>query len=88
MHIFCPKYLSEIVRNIDFFPKFNSPKFLIMNVSLSLSKRSEVSVSPMDLQTIHVDGGKVTESGVRVNVSIALQYLNQWLEVSKNMDIF
>lgn len=44
------------------------------------NKRSEVSVSPMDLQTIHVDGGKVTESGVRVNVSIALQYLNQWLE--------
>lgn len=31
-----------------------------------------------DLSTIVVDGGKVTEEGVRVNVSIGLQYLNSW----------
>ncbi|XP_057294944.1 malate synthase-like isoform X3 [Hydractinia symbiolongicarpus] len=35
-------------------------------------------ITENDLSTIVIDGGKVTEEGVRVNVSIGLQYLNSW----------
>ncbi len=36
-------------------------------------------VSAADLLDLHVDGGRVTEAGVRLNVSVALQYLAAWL---------
>jgi len=33
-----------------------------------------------ELVDLHVEGGKVTEAGVRMNVSVALQYLDAWLQ--------
>lgn len=40
----------------------------------------DLSVTEKDLVHIEVDGGKITEGGVRTNISIALQYLNQWFK--------
>jgi len=42
-------------------------------------RREEVSVRAEDLLDLRVPGGKVTDTGVRANVSIALQYLDAWL---------
>jgi len=42
-------------------------------------KREDVRVTAADLLNLHVAGGKVTEAGVRLNVSVALQYLDAWL---------
>src|SRR5204862_7634663 len=39
----------------------------------------EVPGDPAALLDLHVDGGRVTEAGVRMNVSVALQYLDAWL---------
>jgi malate synthase len=41
--------------------------------------REEVRVSAEQLQDVRVPGGKVTEAGVRNNISVALQYLASWL---------
>ena len=41
--------------------------------------RSEVSVTAADLLNLHVEGGTVTEAGVRLNISVALQYMDAWL---------
>ena len=41
--------------------------------------RPEVSVLPSELLDLTVAGGLVTEAGVRINVSVALQYLDAWL---------
>ncbi|MBM4409195.1 MAG: malate synthase A, partial [Chloroflexi bacterium] len=41
--------------------------------------RAEVSVTAADLLNLHVEGGRVTEAGVRLNISVALQYLDAWL---------
>src|SRR5205814_8727205 len=41
--------------------------------------RAEVSVKAADILNLHVEGGHVTEAGVRMNVSVALQYLDAWL---------
>jgi len=41
--------------------------------------RSEVSVTAAELVDLHVAGGRVTEAGVRLNVSVALAYLDSWL---------
>jgi malate synthase len=41
--------------------------------------RPEVSVTAADLLNLTVEGGLVTEAGVRTNVSVALQYLDSWL---------
>jgi len=42
-------------------------------------KREDVQVRAEDLLNFEVPGGKVTETGLRNNISVALQYLNQWL---------
>ncbi len=42
--------------------------------------REDVSVTAADIANIHVPGGQITEAGVRLNVNVALQYLNSWLE--------
>lgn len=42
-------------------------------------KREDVQVRAEDLLNFEVPGGKVTEAGLRNNISVALQYLNQWL---------
>jgi malate synthase len=41
--------------------------------------RPEVNVRAAQLSDIVVPGGQVTEAGVRLNVSVALQYLDAWL---------
>lgn len=41
--------------------------------------REEVSVSAADLLDLAVEGGRVTEAGVRANVRVALAYLDSWL---------
>jgi malate synthase len=41
--------------------------------------RDEVIVSAAQLLDLHVPDGRVTEAGVRLNVSVALQYLDAWL---------
>ena len=40
---------------------------------------SEVPGDPAALLDLRVDGGRVTEAGARLNVSVALQYLGAWL---------
>jgi malate synthase len=42
-------------------------------------QRDDVEVSAEDLRTFAVAGGAITDAGVRGNVSVALQYLNAWL---------
>jgi malate synthase len=42
-------------------------------------RREDVNVTAADLLNLHVDGGRVTEAGVRSNISVALQYLDAWL---------
>lgn len=42
--------------------------------------REDVQVVTEDLANIQVPGGKITETGVRLNVNVAFQYLNAWLE--------
>jgi malate synthase len=41
---------------------------------------SEVPGDPEALLALEVAGGRVTEAGVRLNVSVALQYLDSWLQ--------
>jgi len=43
-------------------------------------QRDDVQVSARDLLNIQVPGGQITEAGFRNNVSVALQYLNSWLQ--------
>ena len=40
---------------------------------------AEVPGDPAALLDLRVDGGSVTEAGARLNVSVALQYLDSWL---------
>ena len=41
--------------------------------------REDVSISATELLDMNVPGGVITEDGVRLNVSVALQYLDAWL---------
>jgi malate synthase len=43
-------------------------------------QREDVQTKASDLANIQVPGGQITEAGVRLNVNVALQYLNAWLE--------
>jgi len=43
------------------------------------SLREDVSVAARDLLDARVPGGTITETGVRNNVNVALQYLESWL---------
>ena len=42
-------------------------------------RREEVRVAAGDLLDFRVPGGQVTEAGVRLNIDVALQYLDAWL---------
>jgi malate synthase len=42
-------------------------------------QRPEVSVAAKDLLALQVAGGAITEAGLRLNASVALQYLESWL---------
>jgi len=41
--------------------------------------REDVQVTAEDLLNVRIDGGAVTEEGVRNNISVALLYLESWL---------
>jgi malate synthase len=41
--------------------------------------RDDVSVTAAQLQAIQVPAGQISEAGVRLNISVALQYLAAWL---------
>ena len=41
--------------------------------------REDVAVQGADLINIKASGGTISEAGVRMNVSVALQYINAWL---------
>jgi malate synthase len=43
-------------------------------------QRDDVQVAAAQLTNFTVPGGQITEDGVRANVSVALQYLNAWLQ--------
>ncbi len=42
-------------------------------------QRDDVSVAAADLIRFGVPGGKITETGLRVNVSVGIQYIEAWL---------
>jgi malate synthase len=42
--------------------------------------REDVNVTAADLLDFRIEGGRVTEDGVRLNVNVALQYLDSWLQ--------
>src|SRR5262249_56781732 len=50
--------------------------------------REEVKVTAEQLQNIRVPGGTITEVGLRNNVSVALQYLDSWLQGTGAVGIF
>ncbi|MEO6457910.1 MAG: malate synthase A [Chloroflexia bacterium] len=41
--------------------------------------REDVNIKPDDLVDPRIEGGKITEVGVRLNISVALQYIASWL---------
>lgn len=43
-------------------------------------QRDDVQARAADLLDFQVPGGTITEAGVRNNISVALQYLNSWLQ--------
>jgi malate synthase len=42
--------------------------------------RDDVAVTPAQLLDFRIEGGQITEEGLRANISIALQYLDSWLQ--------
>lgn len=50
--------------------------------------REEVSVQANALLDFHIQGGKITESGLRQNISVAIQYLESWLRGTGAVAIF
>ena len=50
--------------------------------------REDVNVSAADLLNIKATPGSVTESGLRNNISVAIQYLEKWLKGSGAVAIF
>ncbi len=42
-------------------------------------QRPDVMVSPKELVDVRVPGGTVTEAGLRLNVSVGIQYIESWL---------
>ena len=41
--------------------------------------REDVHVTAAEILDVRVPGGKITEDGLRLNISVALQYINAWL---------
>ena len=50
--------------------------------------RAEVNVTAADLTHFSIAGGAITESGLRQNISVALQYLEAWLRGTGAVAIF
>ncbi len=51
-------------------------------------KRDEVNVTAQELVDPRVPGGTITEGGIRNNISVALQYLDNWLRGTGAVAIF
>ncbi|RMG42540.1 MAG: malate synthase A, partial [Methanobacteriota archaeon] len=41
--------------------------------------REEVQVTAQDLMNFHIEGGKITEDGLRQNINVGIQYIASWL---------
>lgn len=54
---------------------------IVWLISFVFRKRDDVNVCVEDLTTIKVENGHISEAGARLNISVALQYLNSWLQV-------
>ncbi|MEZ4630265.1 MAG: malate synthase A [Deinococcales bacterium] len=54
-------------------------KVLGQNPHQKARQREDVDVNSSDLLNTHIVGGQVTEAGVRLNINVALQYINAWL---------
>lgn len=50
--------------------------------------REEVNVTAADLLNFQIDGGQITETGLRNNISVALQYIAAWLAGQGAVGIF
>jgi malate synthase len=50
--------------------------------------REEVCVAAKDLLNFHIEGGQITEPGLRLNVNVSLQYLEAWLRGSGAVGIY
>ncbi|MFN8671538.1 MAG: malate synthase A [Candidatus Sericytochromatia bacterium] len=50
--------------------------------------REEVNISSKDLLNFNIPDGKVTENGIRHNISIAIRYLGAWLNGTGAVAIF
>lgn len=50
--------------------------------------RADVSVTANELLSTAIDGAKITEEGLRNNISVALQYIDNWLRGTGAVAIF
>jgi len=50
--------------------------------------REEVCVEAKDLINFHIEGGQITEAGLRLNINVSLQYLDAWLRGSGAVGIY
>ena len=50
--------------------------------------REDVKVSANDLLNFNIPNGQITEAGVRLNINVALQYLDAWLRGSGAVGIY
>lgn len=50
--------------------------------------RGDVKVSANDLWNFNIPNGQITEAGVRLNINVALQYLDAWLRGSGAVGIY
>ncbi len=51
-------------------------------------QREDVQVSSADLMAFDIRGGAITESGLRLNISVAIQYIESWLQGTGAKAIF
>ncbi|MBL8062932.1 MAG: malate synthase A [Anaerolineales bacterium] len=50
--------------------------------------RAEVNVTASDLINFNIPNGQITEAGMRLNINVALQYLDSWLRGSGAVGIY
>ena len=50
--------------------------------------RVEVNVAAADLSNFNIPNGQITEAGMRLNINVALQYLDSWLRGSGAVAIY
>jgi malate synthase len=52
------------------------------------SLREEVCVDAKDLLNVKIEGGQISEAGLRLNINVSLQYLDSWLRGSGAVGIY